>query len=129
MRAVRRQDTAPEVVVRRLLHAAGYRYRLHDRRLPGSPDVVFTSRKKAIFVHGCFWHGHECRGSLKPKSRVEYWEPKIERNRSRDQKNVEMLLEQGWAVLCVWECETAKAAQRCLIDQLTAFLGPRKYGQ
>lgn len=126
MRAVRREDTGPEMVVRGLLHAAGYRYRLHDRRLPGSPDIVFTKRMKAIFVHGCFWHGHDCRSSLKPQSRAEYWGPKIERNRSRDERTIEKLQEQGWTILCVWECETAKAAQQTLRDRLTAFLGPTK---
>jgi DNA mismatch endonuclease (patch repair protein) len=124
MRAVRRQDTTPEMMVRRVLHAAGYRYRLHDRRLPGSPDVVFTKRKKAIFVHGCFWHGHECRSSLRPKSRVEYWGPKIERNRARDQRDLGRLHEQGWSVLCLWECEISKGGQPSLKDRLVAFLGP-----
>ena len=126
MRAVRRKHTTPEVFVRRLLHAKGYRFRIHYRLLPGSPDLVFSKRKKAIFVHGCFWHGHECRSSLKPKSRPEYWGPKIERNRARDQKNIEDLQAQGWTVFCVWECEAAKARQRCLTDQLIAFLGPRR---
>jgi DNA mismatch endonuclease (patch repair protein) len=124
MRAVRRQDTAPELAVRRLLHAAGYRYRLHDRALPGTPDLVFSRRRKAIFIHGCFWHGHHCRTSLKPKSRQEYWQAKIDRNRVRDQLNVEKLEQQGWGVLCVWECETGKAVQRNLKDRLIAFLGP-----
>lgn len=124
MRAVGRQHTAPELVVRRLLHAAGYRYRLHDRRLPGSPDLVFSRRRKAIFVHGCFWHGHECRASLRPKSRQPYWQAKLERNRARDLRNVQTLEEQGWTVLCVWECETAKPAQPSLGDRLIAFLGP-----
>lgn len=124
MRAVRRQDTAPELAVRRLLHAVGYRYRLHDRALPGSPDLVFSRRRKAIFVHGCFWHGHDCRTSLTPKSRQEYWHAKIDRNRARDQLNVEKLEEKGWTVLCVWECETKKAVQPHLKDRLIAFLGP-----
>lgn len=122
MRAVRRQHTAPELVVRRLLHAAGYRYRLHDSRLPGSPDLVFSRRRKAIFVHGCFWHGHDCRSSLTPKSRVDYWDAKIARNRARDQKNVEKLQKEGWAVFCVWECETVKGGEKSLKVRLISFL-------
>jgi DNA mismatch endonuclease (patch repair protein) len=122
MRAVRRQHTTPELVVRRLLHAAGYRYRLHDSRLPGSPDLVFSRRRKVIFVHGCFWHGHDCRSSLNPKSRVDYWDAKIARNRARDQKNAERLQKDGWGVLCVWECETAKGREKSLKGRLISFL-------
>lgn len=129
MRAVRRQHTAPEVVVRRSLHAAGYRYRLHDRRLSGSPDLVFSGRRKAIFVHGCFWHGHQCRSSLRPKSRQAYWEAKMSRNRTRDNRNIDILKEQGWTVLCVWECETKKAELPLLQERLISFLGPTRWGK
>jgi len=124
MRAVRRQHTTPEWAVRRLLHSAGYRYRLHVRGLPGSPDIVFAKRRAAIFVHGCFWHGHDCRPSLSPASRKEFWEHKVARNQARDQAAVEALNGQGWRVLCVWECETRKRDQASLTTRLVSFLGP-----
>ena len=108
MRAVKSQDTAPELVVRRMLHAAGFRYRLHPGDLPGRPDIVFRRKKKAIFVHGCFWHGHPCpRGGRAPKTNTEYWKEKIQRNERRDRKAVESLRLMGWAVLVIWECEMA----------------------
>lgn len=84
MKAVRRKDTAPEMIVRRSLHAAGYLYRLHIKKLPGSSDILFSGRKKAVFVHGCFWHGHECRAERRPQSHQVYWLPKIARNQQRD---------------------------------------------
>jgi DNA mismatch endonuclease, patch repair protein len=107
MALVRSRDTKPEMRVRRALHAAGLRYRLHDRRLPGSPDLVFPSRRVALFVHGCFWHRHAgCSAARLPKSRLEFWEPKLEGNVSRDQRQREALEATGWTVLVVWECET-----------------------
>lgn len=124
MRAVRRQDTGPEMVVRRLLHGAGYRYRLHNRNLPGSPDLTFSKRRKAIFVHGCFWHGHDCRRSLSPQSRQEYWQPKLRRNQARDLANVRDLNAAGWRVIIVWECETRLSRRPALADRLLSFLGP-----
>lgn len=106
MRAVKSRDTAPEKLIRRLLHAAGYRYRLHVKSLPGSPDLVFHSKRKAIFINGCFWHGHECsRGSRVPKANRQYWERKIARNRERDCSTLEKLKALGWRVLTIWECE------------------------
>lgn len=107
MKRVRRRDTAPEMVVRRLLFAKGYRYRVQVGKLPGNPDVVFAGRRKAIFVHGCFWHGHEgcTRGSL-PVRRREYWERRVRTNRQRDTRVVDALHAIGWAVCVVWECET-----------------------
>lgn len=124
MRAVRRKDTAPEVAVRRLLHAAGYRYRLHLKTLPGSPDVVFTRRRKVIFVHGCFWHGHTCRAGRLPKSRPEFWVPKIDRNRRRDAAASEALARAGWEVTVVWQCELRD--QEGLQARLARFLGPSR---
>ena len=106
MQAVGTKDTGPEMIVRRLLYAHGYRYRLHPKDLPGRPDVVFRSRKRAIFVHGCFWHGHGCKKGKAPKSRLEYWGPKLDRNRARDASNVAALEGHGWKVLTVWQCET-----------------------
>jgi DNA mismatch endonuclease (patch repair protein) len=106
MRAIRSSDTKPELIVRRLIHGCGFRYRLHRRDLPGKPDLVFPSRMAVIFVHGCFWHMHGCPNVRVPKSNTDYWQPKLERNRQRDEENVAALEAQGWRVLTVWECET-----------------------
>lgn len=122
MKAVRRKDTAPEMLVRCMLHAAGYRYRLHIKKLPGSPDIVFPGRKKVIFVHGCFWHGHDCRAGRRPQSRQDYWIPKIARNQERDAAAVDALSQAGWNSLTVWQCEIAN--RDVLIARLTDFLGP-----
>ena len=105
MQAVKSRDTAPEMLVRQLLHSMGYRYRLHRKDLPGRPDVALLSRRKAIFVHGCFWHGHVCPKGRLPKSRLDYWEPKLAENRERDRKKEEQLRSLGWSVLVIWECE------------------------
>lgn len=97
----------PEMVVRSLVHRAGFRYRLHARELPGKPDLVFRTRRKVIFVHGCFWHQHAgCIDSHLPKSNIGYWRPKLERNVQRDREVRRQLIESGWSVLSVWECET-----------------------
>lgn len=108
MSGIRGKNTQPEMLVRRLLHAMGYRYRLHARELPGKPDIVFRRRRIAIFVHGCFWHRHPdpaCRLARMPKSRVDFWQPKLEGNRARDEANVAALEAMGWKVLLVWECQ------------------------
>lgn len=121
MRKVRQKDTSAELAVRKLLFALGYRYRLHDRRLPGTPDVVFPSRKKIIFVHGCFWHGHEnCPKARLPKSNIEYWSTKVANNILRDTQVQEELRQQGWGVLIVWQCQIK--AQEELQGRLIAFL-------
>jgi DNA mismatch endonuclease (patch repair protein) len=100
------KNTKPELVVRRLVFSMGYRYRLHYKRLPGSPDLVFPGRKKVIFVNGCFWHGHfGCKFGRLPKSRLMFWQAKIARNRERDDENITMLQADGWQVLTVWQCE------------------------
>lgn len=126
MRAVHSKDTTPELTVRRLLTALGYRYRIHAATLPGVPDVAFPSRRKAIFVHGCFWHGHACkRGAREPKSNVDYWRRKIQRNRERDARALAALQLSGWQVLVVWECETGNRSW--LADQLRDFLGPHRF--
>lgn len=107
MSRVRSKDTKPELVVRRLVFSMGYRYRLHDRRVPDTPDLVFHGRRKALFVHGCFWHRHpRCVLARMPKSRLDFWRPKLEGNTERDSRNMVALREQGWDVLVVWECET-----------------------
>lgn len=105
MSSVGSKDTGPEMLVRKMLHRRGYRYRLHRRDLPGSPDLVFPSRKKTIFVHGCFWHGHGCQWGKLPKSKLDYWKPKIKANRKRDRRNIAALEEAGWSALVVWQCE------------------------
>ncbi len=106
MRAVKSRDTKPEMIVRRLVHAMGFRYRLHRADLPGKPDLAFAPRHKVIFVHGCFWHGHDCkRGARVPRTNTEYWVAKISRNRRRDAETTATLTQQGWSVLAVWECE------------------------
>jgi len=105
MSRIRGKDTGPEMVIRRGLHARGLRYSLHRRDLPGTPDLVFPSKKAVVFVHGCFWHGHEgCVFFRMPKTNVAFWEEKIGRNRERDQKNTKALEEAGWKVITVWEC-------------------------
>lgn len=105
MRRIRSKDTKVELLVRRLVHGLGYRYRLHDRTVPGSPDMVFRSRKKAIFVHGCFWHGHACKLGRMPKSRVAFWLNKIAANRERDTLVLQRIEDMGWRALTLWECE------------------------
>lgn len=106
MRAVGRKDTGPELIVRRLLHALGYRFRLHKKELPGSPDIVLPRHRMAIFVHGCFWHRHKrCRKATTPKTRVEFWQRKFDRNMERDAANIICLQANGWRVLVIWECE------------------------
>jgi DNA mismatch endonuclease (patch repair protein) len=110
MRAVKSTDTKPEMLVRRLAHRLGYRYRLHRGDLPGKPDLVFPGRRKIIFVHGCWWHGHDCkRGAREPKTNVEYWRPKIERNRARDSAHYAALAAMGWKVAVIWECQLKDA--------------------
>lgn len=106
MQAVRSRDTKPELRVRRLLHAMGYRYQLHRRDLPGTPDIVFTRRRKVIFVHGCFWHGHDCkRGNRQPIRNAQYWREKISRNKRRHRQQIAELVRLGWCPITVWECE------------------------
>ena len=106
MARVRSKDTRPEMFVRKLIFALGFRYRLHVRDLPGRPDLVFRSRRKVIFVHGCFWHRHaRCALARLPKSRLEFWGPKLEGNKVRDRHNRIALLKDGWKVLTIWECQ------------------------
>jgi len=107
MARVRSKDTKPEMVVRRTAHAMGYRYRLHDPRVPGSPDLVFFRRRRVIFVHGCFWHGHTCKLGRMPKSRVEFWSGKIAGNRDRDKRTLDRINKSGWQSLVIWECQLA----------------------
>lgn len=122
MGLVRGKNTKPELFIRRLVHSLGYRYRLHRRDLPGSPDLVFSSRKKVIFVHGCFWHRHpdpNCKLTRTPKSKIEFWVKKFEANQRRDAKNYKQLLAMGWSVLIVWECQTTNPT---LEERIRQFL-------
>ena len=108
MGRVRAKDTKPEMVVRRLIHRMGFRYRLHVRELPGCPDLVFPRFRKVLFVHGCFWHRHPestCKLARLPKSRLDFWRPKLEGNRLRDIENQGALLALGWRFMVIWECE------------------------
>jgi len=121
MRAVKGRDTKPEMTVRKMVHGMGYRYRLHRKDLPGKPDLVFSSRKKIIFVNGCFWHGHGCkRGARTPKENRDYWKAKIKRNRERDRQSYKDLSMNGWKVLTVWECELKNV--EALAKSLREFL-------
>lgn len=121
MALVKGKDTKPEMVVRRLVHRMGYRYRLHSRDLPGQPDLTLRSRRKVIFVHGCFWHRHPgCKATRTPKSRVEFWESKFRDNVRRDAAVREALEKTGWQVLVIWECELRDIPQ--LENQLRDFL-------
>lgn len=109
MRRIKSKDMKPELLVRSIVHGMGYRYRLHRKDLPGKPDLVFGPKRKVIFVHGCFWHGHErkgCRDARRPKSNIDYWNPKLARNKERDAERAAQLQANGWDVLVIWECET-----------------------
>ena len=114
MGRVRGKNTTPELIVRRMLHRLGYRYRLHRRDLPGKPDIVFGKRKKVIFVHGCFWHRHNdpaCRLARMPKSKLDFWEPKLTSNAARDARNQNALRSMGWDFLVIWECQLTQREQ------------------
>jgi DNA mismatch endonuclease (patch repair protein) len=125
MARIKSKNTKPELRVRQLVHKLGYRFRLHRTGLPGCPDLVFSSRRKVIFVHGCFWHAHEgCKVANMPKSRSDYWNSKFERNRIRDAENQRALERAGWRVFTVWECETRDNEK--LASHLLRFLGPAK---
>jgi len=121
MALVQGANTKPELLVRRLIHGMGYRYRLHAKELPGRPDIVFRKRRKAIFVNGCFWHRHQnCRLARLPKTRSDFWLPKLDGNRQRDAKNIAALKAAGWMVLVIWECELDD--RQSLVERLKGFL-------
>jgi DNA mismatch endonuclease (patch repair protein) len=123
MSRIRSKNTKPEWVVRRLVHSMGFRYRLHKRDLPGNPDLVFPSRQKVIFVHGCFWHLHgRCRMARMPKSKVDFWKPKLEGNHKRDDRNRRQLRKAGWEVLTLWECQVHDS--QALQERIKRFLDP-----
>jgi DNA mismatch endonuclease (patch repair protein) len=122
MRAVKGRDTSPELAVRKILRGIAPGYRLCRRDLPGAPDIAYIGKRKAIFVHGCFWHGHDCkRGARMPKTNADYWTAKIARNRARDEKHLAAYAGLGWRVLTIWECEMRNNAS--LAQRLRAFVG------
>lgn len=125
MSGIRSRDTRPEMLIRKALHAQGFRYRLHDKSLPGKPDLVFPKYKAAIFIHGCFWHGHDCRYFKVPQTRTAFWLEKIAGNRQRDARQLTQLQSNGWRVLLIWECATRKNEQLpfpMLIDYVRDWL-------
>lgn len=124
MSGIRGKDTRPELLIRRILFASGFRFRLHRRDLPGMPDIVLPKYRAAIFVHGCFWHMHEgCRYAKLPSSNEQFWHEKLGSNRERDRKNINLLMEAGWRVLVVWECMTrVEAPYEELPGQLASWL-------
>jgi DNA mismatch endonuclease (patch repair protein) len=121
MSRVKQRDTAPEIIVRRLLHRMGYRFRLQRKDLPGNPDIVLPRHRKIVFIHGCFWHGHEgCRRAARPTSNTEFWNRKIDKNMARDARVIAELEKLGWQVLTVWQCQTKDTV--ALQARLTKFL-------
>ena len=124
MSRVRSRDTKPELLVRKLVHGLGYRYRLHGKDLPGRPDLVFGPRRKVIMVYGCFWHGHDCpRGARMPQNNRAYWEAKISRNMARDKASLAALKKLGWTPRVIWECQTRDDA--ALARLITRQVGKR----
>lgn len=114
MAGIKGKNTKPELLLRKALHRLGFRYSLHSKKLPGRPDIVFPSRKAVIFVHGCFWHGHDCKFFKWPSTRMEFWREKIEHNMQRDERNIQALLGAGWRVATVYECSVRSAGtERC----------------
>lgn len=120
MSRIRSKNTKPELAVRSVLHRMGYRFRIHSRMLPGCPDIVLPRHRKIVLVHGCFWHGHNCSIASTPKSRVEYWLPKLERTKMRDKENARELRRTGWHVLELWECEIRRGEG--FIKRLARFM-------
>jgi DNA mismatch endonuclease, patch repair protein len=120
MAQVKGRDTTPELIVRRMLHALGYRYRLHRSDLPGKPDIVFGPRMKVVFIHGCFWHGHNCSKGRLPKSNRAFWRTKVDTNKKRDRKRVRQLKALGWKTLSVWQCQLKDplAVRKRIVDFL-----------
>jgi DNA mismatch endonuclease (patch repair protein) len=132
MAAIKGKNTRPEIIVRKALHAAGFRFRLHDRKLPGKPDIVLRKHKTVIFVHGCFWHGHECEKFRWPKTRKAWWRKKIEGNRKRDTKNTLELENNGWCVLSLWECallDFNRMSQKSMNRELVLWIEGRSTGE
>lgn len=123
MSRIRSKDTKPELLVRKFLHGEGFRYKLHDKNLPGNPDIVLPKYKTVILVHGCFWHGHKnCRYFIEPKTRTQWWMDKIGRNQLNDQKHHNQLKLMGWSVFTIWECELKPAQKDATLSHLLKML-------
>ena len=120
MRCIRNKDTKPEILLRSALHRSGFRFRLHRRSLPGSPDIVFPGQRKVIFVHGCFWHSHRCKFGRKPASNRAYWIPKLAENKKRDVRNRRRLTALGWHTMVVWECQLQSMGR--VMERVKKFL-------
>lgn len=118
MSRIRSKDTKPEMLVRKFLFSQGFRYRLYTNRLPGNPDIVLPKYKCVIFVHGCFWHAHDCRYSVPPKSNQHYWIPKIERNKNRDLHTAAAIRDLNWTVITIWECELKPKVRNTALEKL-----------
>lgn len=117
MSRIRSRDTGPELILRSMLHRAGFRFRLHDRSLPGTPDIVMKKHRAAILVHGCYWHRHEgCRNATTPSSRTDFWKDKFAATVSRDERNIEALKELGWKPVVVWECDLKKRPEQVMVE-------------
>lgn len=122
MSKIQSEDTTPEKILRKLLWKHGYRYRLHYKKLPGKPDIVFVGRKKVIFVNGCFWHHHSCKFFVWPKTHSKFWKNKIDKNVDRDAANISNLKNMGWDVLVIWECELKNDIQNVFLKKVVPFL-------
>ncbi len=123
MSKIRSKNTKPEMTLRKALFAKGYRYRINDKKIPGKPDIVFPKYKTVIFIHGCFWHGHEnCKIAHIPKSNIDFWKNKIEKNKERDQINYKRTILLGWKVIVVWECRISKKSIPDIIEEIVAIL-------
>ncbi len=116
------KDTKPELIIRKILFSEGYRYRLHIKDLPGKPDIVFASRKKVIFINGCFWHGHNCKKAALPETNRNFWEKKLTGNKERDKRNLVKLKAMGWKSLVIWQCQIKKNKLETQINKIKAFL-------
>jgi DNA mismatch endonuclease, patch repair protein len=127
MSRIRSKNTKPELLVRRMLHAQGFRYKLHDKKLPGKPDIVLPKYKTIIFIHGCFWHGHaNCKYFKVPKTRTEWWLNKINSNKANDEKAIKLLKKEGWKIITVWECALKPAKLEKTITKLLSTIIPLK---
>lgn len=116
------KNTKPELIIRKALFAEGYRYRLHRKDFPGNPDMVFPSRKKVLFINGCYWHGHNCKKAALPETNKQFWKKKIDGNVKRDKKNLDDLLKMGWKSFVIWQCEIKKSTLENKIHQIKVFL-------
>ena len=126
MSGIRAKNTRPEILIRKALHGAGLRFRLHDKKLPGKPDIVLPKYRTVLFVNGCFWHGHRCRVFKWPKTRTKFWKDKITGNMARDKKSLAILGAMGWRTLTIWECEIRSSSFRKIVGKLVSTIKNQK---